>query len=158
LKREADALYTIGTCAHDPRPAGGCAPRLGSAMRSMLSLTLAAAATVMAACAAYGAAVLDRPPDVACPLNGQGLHDALDCICPPPSIAGAMVWGTDVYSDDSNICAAAVHAGIIGLSGGALRVLPRDGLEAYRGTTRNGVTSLDYGRWNGSFALERSVN
>jgi hypothetical protein len=127
-------------------------------MRSMLSLT-GIAALLLAAVLAQGArAAVDVEPGPACPNDAREMHGPVACICPPPSIAGAMVWGTDVYSDDSNVCAAAVHAGIIGLGGGAVRVLPREGIEAYRGTTRNGVTTLDYGRWDRAFTLERGVS
>jgi hypothetical protein len=62
------------------------------------------------------------------------------------------VWGTDVYTDDSSIGTAAVHAGLITFAAGGtvtIRILP--GQASYSGTTRNGVTSLDYGEWPGSF-------
>jgi serine/threonine protein kinase len=64
------------------------------------------------------------------------------------------VWGTDVYSDDSAVDAAAVHAGLLkdgerGLL--AMTVLP--GRDQYAGSTRNGVTSLAFGPWERSFAL-----
>lgn len=129
-------------------------------MRSTLGIILAAAVLIVAGIA--------RPLDAAepqaaghpggeCPATAQQLQAPTDCICPPPAIAGATVWGTDVYSDDSNICAAAVHAGIIGLGGGAVRVLPRAGLDTYRGTRRNGVTSLDYGHWERAFELARGL-
>lgn len=125
-------------------------------MRSMLSLTLAAAAFAAIAARPLGAAEPQQGGE--CPINAQEVQAPLDCICPPPATAGAMVWGTDIYSDDSNICTAAVHAGVIGLAGGAVRVLPRAGIDAYRGTTRNGVATLDYGRWERAFELERGVS
>jgi hypothetical protein len=62
------------------------------------------------------------------------------------------VWGTDVYTDDSSIGAAAVHAGVITFAAGGavtIRILP--GRSSYTGSTRNGVTSLDYTDWDGSF-------
>src|SRR5262245_19802711 len=43
--------------------------------------------------------------------------------CPGGGQTGATVWGTDLYTDDSAICAAAVHAGKIGTySGGSVSV------------------------------------
>ena len=64
------------------------------------------------------------------------------------------IWGTDVYTDDSSVCTAAVHAGLIGLDGGGrVRIVIRPGLEAYVGTSRNGMISEDYGPWAGSFSF-----
>jgi hypothetical protein len=56
------------------------------------------------------------------------------------------VFGTDTYTDDSPICPAAVHAGLITFaSGGTVTVeLRRPGLTYYTGSSRNGVTSRSY--------------
>ncbi|MEL7649798.1 MAG: stalk domain-containing protein [Sedimentibacter sp.] len=62
------------------------------------------------------------------------------------------VWGTDIYTDDSDISAAAVHAGILKVGETktiSITILP--GQSSYRGTLRNGVESGDYGEWDGSF-------
>ena len=65
------------------------------------------------------------------------------------------VWGTDVYTDDSSICTAAVHAGkITKAAGGTVTIEMRPAQDEYLGTTRNGVTSLDYGEWGGSFIVK----
>ncbi|HYO45703.1 MAG TPA: LCCL domain-containing protein [Gemmatimonadota bacterium] len=75
--------------------------------------------------------------------------------CPPNGTVGP-VWGTDVYTDDSSVCTAAVHAGLITLvSGGAVTIEMRGGESAYRGEPRNGVTSWNYGAWEGSFVFPR---
>ena len=75
-------------------------------------------------------------------------------VCPAGSASDfELVWGTDTYTDDSSLCTAAVHAGVITLAGGALRVEAVDGLEAYVGSLRNGVESLDYGSWGRSFVV-----
>ena len=64
------------------------------------------------------------------------------------------VWGSDVYSDDSSVCTAAVHAGRIAFAtGGVVTVELRPGRDSYDSTTRNGVTSRTYGRWSGSFVI-----
>jgi hypothetical protein len=55
------------------------------------------------------------------------------------------VWGTDVYTRDSQIGAAAVHAGLV--KPGETRVLRVEVVaaqESYPGSERNGVTSTDY--------------
>jgi len=70
----------------------------------------------------------------------------------PPGGRLSSVWGTDIYTDDSSICSAAVHAGRVSIQNGGevtLRIQP--GRESYAGTTRNGVGTGQYGRWDGSF-------
>jgi hypothetical protein len=66
------------------------------------------------------------------------------------------VWGTEVYTSDSRLAAAAVHAGVLqpGQKGIVkVRILP--GQNGYKGTTANGVTSRDWGKWSLSFTVER---
>ncbi len=64
------------------------------------------------------------------------------------------VWGTDVYTDDSTVCSAAVHAGLITFqSGGTVIVEIRPGQASYAGTSRNGVFTLNYDGWYGSYAF-----
>jgi hypothetical protein len=75
----------------------------------------------------------------------------------PADLAGdeATVWGTDIYTNDSSVCLAAAHAGVITLAdGGTVQVTMLPGEESYTGTERNGVTSLDYGQWGDSFSVE----
>ena len=64
------------------------------------------------------------------------------------------VWGTDVYTDDSSVCTAAVHAGAITVADGGdivVEILP--GQSGYTGSTRNGITSSNWGSWSGSFSI-----
>lgn len=71
--------------------------------------------------------------------------------CSPGGNVGS-IWGTDVYTDDSSVCTAAVHAGLITIqSGGAVTIEIRPGEDSYDGSEQNGVTSNDYGAWGGSF-------
>ena len=71
-----------------------------------------------------------------------------------PNGAPATVWGTNVYTDDSSICTAAVSAGLITFqAGGSVTIEIRQGQSSYTGSTRNGVTSKGYGSWNGSFVF-----
>lgn len=73
------------------------------------------------------------------------------CWAPRP----APVWGTDVYTAESAICAAALHAGVIRSSGGTVRVIAAPGQASYAGSTRNGVTSEAHGAAPRSFRIER---
>ncbi|HUU01781.1 MAG TPA: LCCL domain-containing protein [Myxococcota bacterium] len=66
------------------------------------------------------------------------------------------VWGSEVYTSDSHLGAAAVHAGLLkpGEHGVVLvRILP--GQKSYQGSTANGVTSNAYGPWSVSFTIEK---
>lgn len=78
----------------------------------------------------------------------------LECVCPGDATVTGDIWGTDVYTSDSKICRAAVHAGVIDRLGGSIKVVPTLGQESYRGTTRNGVRTGDYGSWRHSFRVE----
>ena len=62
------------------------------------------------------------------------------------------VWGTDIYTNDSDLATAAVHAGVLQAGQrGIVHVRYLPGRDRYQGSTRNGVASLDYGQWEGSF-------
>jgi hypothetical protein len=64
------------------------------------------------------------------------------------------VWGTNIYTDDSSVCTAAVHGGLITLAkGGKVKIEMRDGQPSYRGSTRNGIKSNKYPAWTGSFIV-----
>ncbi len=72
----------------------------------------------------------------------------------PAGCTAITLWGTDIYTDDSAICSAAAHAGLTTLkSGGTVRIDSAPGENAYDGTVRNGIESIDYGPWGGSFTL-----
>ena len=69
-------------------------------------------------------------------------------------VKNSSVWGTDVYSDDSSVCQAAIHAGAITKTRfGVVVIEIRRGQSSYRGSTRYGVTSKAFGSWRGSFAV-----
>jgi hypothetical protein len=101
-------------------------------------------------------AQVPQPPPLCSSFNimsyrGQN-GSSIRCSCPAGSSGGA-VWGTDLYTDDSNVCAAAVHAGVIPATGGQLSVTIQPGQGSYTGSTRNGVTTYSYGYWAGSFSI-----
>jgi len=73
------------------------------------------------------------------------------------SSASGSVWGTDVYTDDSSLAAAAVHAGLLKPGEtGLVRVTIERGRDRYAGSPRNGVTSLDFAAYAGSYRIERA--
>ncbi len=73
--------------------------------------------------------------------------------CPARPSGGSSLWGTDVYTDDSSMCEAGMHAGRINAAGGPVIIEIRRGLPSYTGSTRNGTTSTNYGSWEGSFVV-----
>lgn len=74
--------------------------------------------------------------------------------CPGDGTVGS-VWGTDIYSADSSVCTAAVHAGVISLGGGSVMVTGIAGQRTYAGSLRNGITSRPWGAWDASFVVAR---
>ena len=69
-------------------------------------------------------------------------------------VTEGQLWGTDIYSGDSTIGAAAVHAGL--LKPGEtdfLRIIVVTPPEKFPGTVRNGVTSTEYGRYQYAWKL-----
>jgi LCCL domain len=75
---------------------------------------------------------------------------------PPGGVASGAIWGSDVYTDDSSIGTAAVHAGLISFeNGGTVTIEIRPGQAQYKSTTRYGITSASYGYWGGSFVFVR---
>lgn len=74
--------------------------------------------------------------------------------CPPGGKQSA-VWGTDIYTLDSSICNAAVHAGKLTLeSGGPVTIELRLGESSYKGSARNGITTSNYGQYGSSFVVK----
>jgi len=76
--------------------------------------------------------------------------------CTVTAANSGTVWGSDPYTDDSNLGKAAIHAGYLteGQTG-TLTVRISPGLTSYSGTTSNGVTTEGYGDWtnNKSFSI-----
>jgi hypothetical protein len=68
------------------------------------------------------------------------------------------VWGTRIYTDDSSVCAAARHAGVIGAGGGWVELRAAPGQSSYAGSTRNGISTANWQRWNRSFVFTGSVS
>jgi hypothetical protein len=66
------------------------------------------------------------------------------------------VWGTDVYTGDSSLPAAAVHAGALKPGETAVvRITVVRPLSHYQGGVRNGVTSHDYGQYGTAYRVSR---
>lgn len=76
--------------------------------------------------------------------------------CPPGcDQSGSAVWGSNVYTDDSSVCVAAIHAGAISASGGVVDVEIVPGLETHPASTQNGITTSEWGTWTRSFQFRQ---
>ncbi len=65
------------------------------------------------------------------------------------------VWGSNIYTDDSDLATAAVHAGVLTVGqSGVVRFTILPGLESYEPTTANGVTTSSWGAFSGSFVID----
>ena len=66
-----------------------------------------------------------------------------------------QLWGTDVYTGDSALAVAAVHAGAVKPGESAIiRVTVVAPLNQYQGSVRNGVTSHDFGRYGSAYRVQ----
>jgi hypothetical protein len=74
-------------------------------------------------------------------------------------VTGAVngsVWGTDVYTTDSTLATAAVHAGMLGAGQtGVVRVTIVASPPMFVGSTRNGVTSSPWPAFPAAFKISR---
>jgi hypothetical protein len=102
------------------------------------------------------------PPQVieaGCGFNATQIQAAVGTAhmvsCPAGCANTGGLWGTDVYTGDSGICRAAIHAGLISAGGGPVVVVLDVGRPAYRGSVRYGIQSNDYGSYGSSFRLQR---
>lgn len=84
----------------------------------------------------------------ACPKRFADVDET--CSCEEDRFGGA-VWGTDVFTEDSSPCAAALHVGVIKKSGGAIKVKRGKGCDAFLGSTKNGVASHGFGKASKSY-------
>ena len=70
------------------------------------------------------------------------------------------IWGgqRNIYTDDSDLATAVVHAGIIKAGQtGEVRVTILADQGSYPSITRNGISSTSYGAWKGAYRIQRAV-
>ena len=87
------------------------------------------------------------------PVADLAVGASLTLFCPADCSPSGRLWGTDVYTDDSQVCLAARHAGVIGPKGGAFGITITAGEGGYTASTRNGVAAASWGRWSRSFTV-----
>lgn len=126
----------------------------------MKRMALVAAALIFGATASTTFpehAVAQPIPPGECPAKLEPGREALVCHCSGDAVATGSVWGSDIYTDNSELCRAALHAGAVREEGGTIRVDARPGRVACRASTRRGVASGDWGSWQRSFLVTRAT-
>lgn len=93
-----------------------------------------------------------------CPERLPSGTSELSCTCSAELTRGGGVWGTDVYTADSAICRAALHAGVIDSSGGPIRIRSISPPASFIGSTRNGTTTERWGSYPNAFVIESPVS
>jgi len=64
------------------------------------------------------------------------------------------VWGIGVYSSDSHVCKAAIHSGVIGVTGGLFAYVKTYNQKSYQGDEHADVITDDSHKvWNQSFSI-----
>jgi hypothetical protein len=88
---------------------------------------------------------------IASEFRAEGGEHEFEC---PAGGAPFTIWGTETYSDDSSVCTAAVHVGLITLEdGGTVTIEMAPGLDWYPAAVANGITSISYAAYEGSFTF-----
>ena len=116
-------------------------------------------AGVAAGSTSSGATAVNDCPTRFAPLRGTTA--GMTCTCPAEAVQPKYgpsstqdVWGLDVYTDNSDICRAARHAGVVGAQGGPVTLIAEPGRPVYAGSTRNTIISQDSGPAEGSFRFQ----
>jgi hypothetical protein len=84
--------------------------------------------------------------------NYRGKSDIFSIIIKGKKNNNSDIWGTDIYTDNSNIVNAAMHSGIISdkeTKKVYIEMLP--GQQYYPSLTKNSITSNSYANFNGSY-------
>lgn len=63
------------------------------------------------------------------------------------------VFGDQVYTDDSSICQAGIHAGLLTDRGGEIQFILEQGKQLYEGSAKNGIKSQRRGNYLRSFRI-----
>lgn len=90
------------------------------------------------------------------PFNMNGLCDVTGAVFyfRVTGTTEGQIWGTDTYTRDSSLGAAAVHCGLLKPGEGkVLRVAVVPPQKSYEGTTRHGVTTSEYGEFPHAYRL-----
>jgi hypothetical protein len=100
------------------------------------------------------AAAVDFKPD---PVRLSGYSDQIgkSFVFEVTGSTTGFIWGTGVYTSDSILAMAAVHAGVLKEGQkGYVKVTMLKGEDSYIGSTNNGVTSMAYRAYPSSYRID----
>ncbi|XP_069494595.1 cochlin [Ambystoma mexicanum] len=97
------------------------------------------------------------PTPITCFTRGLDVRkEAADLLCPANCLQHQLsVYGNAVYASISSVCGAAIHRGVIPLSGGSVTVSKLPGQDNYPSIYANGVLSHQLSKWTSSFAVSK---
>jgi len=108
---------------------------------------------------AYGDIVVDAKVEVVT-LGQFGIHGLMQTHFEKvvgvevTGVAQGSVWGVNPYTTDSTIGMAAVHAGVLKAGEtGVIKIKVKADLGAYAGSTQNGVTTGNWGPYQGCYEI-----
>jgi len=90
--------------------------------------------------------------------SGLDIFTNLRMVCPRNcSQDKSPIYGSGIFTDNSSICRAAIHSGTIkDAVGGIVEVIIEPGQNAYKGSPRHGIDSLDWSeKWVKSFRINQ---
>jgi len=114
-------------------------------VRSKLSVLAGAAVLFMAAQSADAADACKGTFD-----DYGDPNASISCDCPALASPG-VIYGTQVYTSDSDICTAARHSGQVDFNANTVKLRGTMGCASYTGSTSNGITSDSWGAWDKSY-------
>jgi hypothetical protein len=83
-----------------------------------------------------------------------GFADSIAVRCPAGGSTAGPLWGTDIYTNDSAICVAAVHAGAItAAAGGVVTIAGASNAGPFPASERHGIASKQWGSAPSAFRV-----
>ncbi|GAA6103143.1 cochlin [Tachysurus ichikawai] len=100
---------------------------------------------------------------IECGTRAADLEDSPDSramvLCPADCALWKLsVFGSGIYASISSVCGAALHSGIIGVSGGAVEVQKLAGRSHYHSSYAHGIQTQSLSSWSASFTVTRSIS
>ncbi len=98
----------------------------------------------------YTSGIITDPGNMTKYRNNNGLTYSINVT---GTDQGSVWGGSDgIYTDDSRIGKAAVHAGLLRVGEeGVVQVTVLQGMQKYTGSTKNGISTTNYGAYSGSY-------
>ncbi|XP_016400089.1 cochlin-like [Sinocyclocheilus rhinocerous] len=110
-------------------------------------------------CCTFGSD-LNVPTPISCGTRAVDLPDTRKrVLCPANCTLWSLsLFGSGVYASVSSICGAAIHRGIISLSGGPVEVHGLQGRTNYLSSYAHGIQSQSLSQWSSSFTVARTIS